>query len=126
MGCNYYATPKITSELKNKLVEAVESENFILLKKLIPEKIHIGKSSGGWQFCFNHNDWYYFERTKLSLYQFLLNCDIYDEYDVFISNEDFWNMVSIKGNGKAHLEWNNHICGLIEFGLNFSTSTNFS
>ena len=79
MGCNYYAIQKATDDLKKKIIDAVNSNDFVLAKKMIPETIHIGKNSGGWKFCFNHNNWEYFEKSKESLEVFLLACEIYDE-----------------------------------------------
>ena len=126
MGTNYYAIPKATEELRKRIISAVERGDFINAKIMIPDKIHIGKSSGGWQFCFNHNDWEYFEKNRESIEVFLLSCEIFDEYDMCISNYDFWQMVEAKKQGKAHLTWNGHECGFIEAGLNFSNSINFS
>ena len=126
MGCNYYAIPKATDDLKKKIIDAVNSNDFVLAKKMIPETIHIGKSSGGWKFCFNHNNWEHFEKSKASLEVFLLACEIYDEYDRQVTNDEFWEMVKAKEEGKGHLIWNGQECGTMEFGLNFSNSTEFS
>jgi hypothetical protein len=125
MGCNYYAIPKATEKLKNEIILAVNLEDFTTVKRLIPIEVHIGKSSGGWQFCFNHNNWQYFEKSKESLVAFLLACDIFDEYDRPVSNEEFWNLVENKKGGQAHLTWNGSECGTMQFGLNFSNSTDF-
>lgn len=126
MGCNYYAIPKATDDLKKKIINAVKSNDFLLAKKMIPETIHIGKSSGGWKFCFNHNNWEHFDKSKESLEQFLLACDIHDEYDAPIPNNIFWELVKNKENDKGHLFFNGQVCGTMEFGLNFSNSTHFS
>ena len=87
MGQNYYAIPKLNSRLKKKILEAVNSDDFMLAKKLIPEEIHIGKSSVGWKFLFNHNNWLYFSKSIESLKSFLLSSDIINQYGESITND---------------------------------------
>ncbi len=125
MGCNYYAIKRATDDLKKEIIDAVNSNDFVLAKELMPEKIHVGKSSHGWKFCFNHNNWEYFEKSRESLEEFLLACDIYDEDGSKVSSDEFWEMVESKEFGKGHLFCNGRRCGTMEFGLNFSDSTEF-
>lgn len=122
MGTNYHAMAIPTQEVKEEMIKAVIDENWNLLDLLIPAKVHIGKSSGGWVFHFNHNNWKYFSQTRNSINEFLKKCQIIDEYDRTIHIDDFWELVKMKENhGKSdasHCE--------IHDGLEFSTSTEFS
>lgn len=120
MGCNYYAIPKATNELKDKIISAVQLGEMRIAKDLIPDEIHIGKSSFGWKFLFNHNDWQYFEQSEESLKSFLSNCDIHDEYHRPIAYDDFWKMVDSKQE-QSHTSY-----GTMQFDFNFSNSTDFS
>ena len=120
MGCNYYAIPKATDSLKLEIIEKVVKNNFKAAKNLMPCEIHIGKSSAGWQFLFNHNNWEYFERNKSSLYKFLKKSDIIDEYGRIISYEDFITIIRNKQNEKFNDFETEY------FGFNFCTSTEFS
>ncbi len=126
MGTNYYAIPKATEVLKKRIIEAIEKNDFDLARNIMPTKIHIGKSSGGWAFCFNHNDWVYFGKSKDSLQDFLLQYEILTEYNEIVLNDDFWQMVDSKKDKQKHLTFNGQECGRMEFGLNFSNSTKFS
>lgn len=148
MGCNYYATPKLTKELKNKIKEQIDTDQIGRARKLIPERVHVGKSSAGWQFLFNHNNWEYFDKSLESLEAFLMACDIEDEYGEPISYKDFWDMVDAKKHlidGKEYyVNWDEHNKDYktgkpyprpsyipndygeeIHFGLRFSTYTDF-
>jgi len=125
MSTNYYAIQNPTEELKTKIKNAVDADDFELVKELIPKKIHIGLSAAGWKFLFNHNEWEFFEKTLDSLQNFLKQCQIVNEYGNEKTFEEFWNLVESKQNEKEQLVWRGTVCGTIEFGYNFSTSTNF-
>jgi hypothetical protein len=121
MGCNYYGRLKPTEELKQEMRALIDANEFDKLRAITPKYIHIGKSSYGWQFIFNHNNWKYFGKSERELRKFLHDCDIIDEYGKEISNIDFWNMVKSKkendGCADDLTEW---------FGFMFSDSTDFS
>lgn len=119
MSTNYYAIPKATDELKEQIINLVKEGDFITARKLMPDEIHIGKSSAGWQFCFDHNNWKYFNHNKASLEVFLLSCDITDEYGRDVSNKDFWELVESKKHLKADGD------RLFVEGLVFANYTNF-
>ena len=147
MGVNYYARQiKVLSdisELKGRIVTEIASNAFDAGKTVSDEiatmiafyistlksqnkDVHIGKSSGGWAFTFNHNDWKYFT-NKQSLYEWLKTVEIYDEYNRHISYEDFINMVESEFDGE-YATWyklENPGSKLLRDGLTFSTSTNF-
>jgi hypothetical protein len=121
MGTNYYAIPKATDDLKGKIIEKVNEGNFESAKDLMPEKIHIGKSSVGWQFMFNHNDWEYFNQSRDYLELFLEGCIITNEYSEEISYDAFWEMVEMKKDAK----FDHQYCSEY-FGLQFSNYIDFS
>lgn len=125
MGTNYYAIPKVEEPQKKAIYEAIKKDDYETAKRLIPKPIHIGKSSIGWAFLFNHNDWKYFHDME-GLECFLKSSTIVDEYGSQISYHDFFELIHSKANEKKNLLWNGYEIGIIEFGLNFSTSTDFS
>lgn len=121
MGTNYYAIKMVDEETKTEIKNAVDVDDWGRVNAMIPQRIHIGKSAGGWQFLFNHNMWNHFEPTKTSLMLFLSGCKIYDEYDRSVSHVDFWAMIKSKSNAKPELEYGNMFDGLC-----FSNYTEFS
>lgn len=141
MGTNYYAIPIIDDETKRSVIDALNKNDFERARNLIPHRIHIGKSSIGWKFVFNHHDWVYFYSLE-SLKDFLSKCRIIDEYGRDISNEAFWKLVESKKDGINGYEYYSNYdkynfgnkldemptdVGDIEFfGLTFSTHTDFS
>lgn len=154
MGTNYYAIPKFDEEkIKSKIIYNVESDNLDdaidLINELKTNKqgIHIGKSSMGWKFCFDHQNWKYFKKDKQSIIDFINSCELHDEYHCEISPEEFWKLVESKQTGidnkEYYTNWQKHNIGLdgkavepsyvpADYGqlyvedLNFCTSTNFS
>lgn len=121
MGLNYYAVPSATDELKKTLCEKIMADDFEGVEAWLPRKIHIGKSSIGWKFLFNHHHWKHFNNDYFSLEAFLSNNRIIDEYGRHVSFDDFWKMVDKKLDMKPELEH-----GKEYFGLNFSNYTEFS
>lgn len=110
MGTNYYA--HITAEIPSQDYEELENlakkhdqEGIISWiqkrqNKFEAAKIHLGKSSYGWQFIFNHNNWKYYDYTKESITRFLeATTYICDENDHIITIEDFWKLVESKKEG---------------------------
>jgi len=69
----------------------VNEGDFDGVRKLVPERIHIGKSSAGWRFLFNHNNWEYFKQDLFDLELFLSICIIQDEYAKWIEIEEMLN-----------------------------------
>jgi hypothetical protein len=146
MGTNYYAIPKVTDITKIEMKLCIDKEDFTTLRDLIPKEIHIGKSSGGWKFLFNHNGWKYYKDLE-SLKEFLSLNKIFDEYDREIAFEEFWEMVESKQDGiddkEYHENWDKYnkcpITGEVmskptfdgiydeyHFGLRFSRHKEFS
>lgn len=108
MGTNYYAykIPAVSDEELDKLEELAKNHD---LKGIVEwndrnrfkaEEIHLGKSSCGWQFLFNHNDWKYYGYTQESIIDFMRSCDyIADEYGTKISIDEFWDLIDKKRHG---------------------------
>ena len=144
MGTNYYAIPRATSERKEKIKKAIDQDKFEKAKDLIGGKVHIGKSSVGWEFIFDHNNWYYFGSDKDEIIKFLDRCNIYDEDEQYIFQEEFWKMVEAKKGGlndiqckekwhemygsepKPYYMWQKNYGNIYVDDLCFSTYPNFS
>lgn len=108
MGTNYYVQKAIRPSKIEEIKNLVTPENLYngKLQEAINEfeEIHIGKSSCGWQFCFDHNDWKYYDKTKESINKFisdeiLKGGKFIDEYGDSITLKDFWDMVESKKDG---------------------------
>lgn len=106
MGTNYYAVRKASEEQKGKIISLIKENNFSIAKNELDELIkdtmvHLGKSSFGWKFVFNHNNKKYYDLNKASIVEFLEQDDIHieDEYRREISVSDFWDMVKSKEDG---------------------------
>jgi len=59
------------------------------------EKLHIGKSSGGWSFTFRAHDEPHIHNAK-DWERELKTGRIFNEYNEEVSNKDFWEMVEEK------------------------------
>ncbi len=59
------------------------------------ESIHLGKSSGGWQFSFQYNGGQFYKNVP-EMREWLKDKKIKDEYGDEITNEEFWSMVDEK------------------------------
>lgn len=118
MGMNYEldVTPP---HVKQEILLAIQNNQFQKARRLLNSytPIHIGKSSGGWQFIFNHHNWQYFNSLE-TLKEWLKSGTIIDEYGEECTFEDFWNKVESKKDGLS--SGNEH------FGCCFSFSVDFS
>ncbi len=138
MGTNYYVTQKVTENEAKYYKELAEKEQWDKLKIELQDtdQIHIGKSSFGWKFCFDHNDWKYFNEDKQEVIAFINSCNIVDEYGDEVSHEKFWKMVDDKSDGldmESYYEKNPNekvswlgVSDLYVEDLRFSSSTGFS
>jgi hypothetical protein len=144
MGTNYYAIPQATDEDLESYIKLVKERNFNELIKIIPQKFHIGKSSFGWKFLFNHNNWQYFNKNLKSMKSVLRKSIITDEYGYEVSSEDFWKIVKSQEGGMDNKQYyenldrttaNRLYSNMMKdtnygqeyhFGLFFSDCTNFS
>ncbi|MEW1951054.1 hypothetical protein AB0280_17605 [Pseudarthrobacter sp902506025] len=59
------------------------------------EEIHLGKSSGGWQFLFAYNDGDYYKDVH-ELKDWLKDKTIIDEYGREVRHDDFWSLIEAK------------------------------
>lgn len=117
MGINYYVVRKATEEQKEKVISLIKDNNFEIAKDELNElikdtTIHLGKSSYGWKFVFNHNNKKYYELNTKSITSFL-NQDgirIEDEYGKEIYLADFWKMVKEKENGLDNEQYYKKCC----------------
>lgn len=121
MGTNYYAIPKVDESTKEIIRKAIDEDKWSSVLENIPKRIHIGKSSSGWQFLFNHNDWTYFDANTKSLTDFIKNCEIHNEYRDAVTCNQFWVMVDRKSKEKPELQY-----GKIYDGFVFSNWSEFS
>lgn len=121
MGTNYYAFKKATDEVKVELKKLIDEEKFDKLFDEIPQRIHIGKSSAGWQFCFNHNDEQFYQKSRESLVEFLRDCVLVDEYGRIQDQVEFWDFVDSKAHKQGQGEYGEFIGG-----LTWSNGTDFS
>lgn len=115
MGTNFYAliplkdkTKEAVQKLLNNIVtsfkkantstiEEIEEEVFELkeqLKKLVDgHKIHLGKRSAGWSFCWDANELKYYKPSLKSIHKWIVdnNAIIKDEYGEDFSWDEFIN-----------------------------------
>lgn len=137
MGTNYYAIPKVSECDKKEIIEEINKGRWDNVRRMMPKVVHLGKSSGGWKFMFNHNNWNYFEKSFESMKYFIDNSEIEDEYGNKITPEDFWKLVEFKKDGIDNKEYYKRHASFLNmatknyhqedhFGLFFSDSTDFS
>lgn len=120
MGCNYFLVNRNEAEILEKVNIILKQENAHHFH-CSPMRIHLGKSSGGWQFCFNHNDWKYYSSRLDMLYAWTMKYKIIDQYDSEISYKDFWDIVKSSENQLFDNENCKYVNGLMFFkGSDFS------
>lgn len=133
METNYYLRRAIHLPKLKELKELVNPEDIYngSLQKALEEvkSIHIGKSSTNGQFCFDHNNWKYYDKTKKGIRTFLIDelldgGKIVDEHGNFISLIRLWEIVekSIDVSSTLELQYPDMIT---DEGLRFAYSTNF-
>ena len=103
MGTNYYRIKKISPEVRKEINMYLDKNDLSSLRSYLNEiieenKVHICKTSWGWQTLFDHNWGKYYKPTRQSLEQFLKEPDTYvvDEYGEKITFEEFWDMVDTR------------------------------
>ena len=120
MGTNFYARIIPKEEDKQKLIDAINNNQYDIIENLASElygrrddysgignEIHLGKRSGGWKFLWNPNvikvwdseayDYaynYVYPLTKEGITNFIMRKDVIitDEYGETFSAEDFLEM----------------------------------
>lgn len=151
MGTNFYCKRPISKKNRKKIVEQInhlikEVENgsnnvnlqdiFLAYREnidtLLPEQIHLGKRSYGWQFLWDYHDAKYFDANLNSIKIFLEDKIIYDEYDRVFSldaflKDELGNCLYNK-DGKLDDGMNGHYSSryFLSDGLRFSKFEDFS
>lgn len=91
MGTNFYLRKRLSIEEKETAKSYINEDRYDELRELLPEKIHIGKRSGGWKFLWDAHYFKYFEPTKESLIGWLKSGDIFNEYGEYFTFDQFRN-----------------------------------
>lgn len=102
MGTNYYMINKNIKETIDKEypLDTTKDLHEIMLDK---NKIHLGKSSGGWRVLLRSNP---FIADCFKAWKYILNSgkyEIYDEYDNLIDIEEFIELVEQKQCLRTHV-----------------------
>lgn len=104
MGINFYCIKKMPRERRDEALQEMKmafmrSDEFILeaafkdiIDEYFPKEIHLGKRSGGNQFCWDWHQGVYFEPNLQSIKNFLSDPDliIYDEYCKVLTVDEFF------------------------------------
>ena len=110
MGTNFFCVEKISrrqrSKIKSLLMEYIglvdkadtacdfhelHSKYNEMILDIIPEKVHLGKRSHGWQFLWDYHDGRYFKANLESIKKFLKDKIIFDENNEVFSLDQFLN-----------------------------------
>lgn len=91
MGTNFYLRKKLNAQQKQKVKEALDTDQYSKVIDMLPKEIHIGKRSAGWKFLFNCNWFEFFKPNKEDFIKFLKSGQIYDEYGENFTFDQFWN-----------------------------------
>lgn len=145
MGTNFYCREKLNINSRNRLKSilktldiCIDSNNIVEIQnnadrfiKCIPEEIHLGKRSAGWQFLWDYHNGKYFKPTLKSIKDFLKDKEIYDEYDRYFTLDQFINdeLDQFLYKNETHNDGMNSEYStqyFISDGLRFSKFENFS
>lgn len=110
MGTNFFCAEKISrrqrSKIKSLLMEYIEVVDKVntacdfhelhskyneMILDIIPERVHLGKRSHGWQFLWDYHDGRYFKANLESIKEYLKDKIIVDEYGEVFSLDQFLN-----------------------------------
>lgn len=97
MGTNFYVKTKLTSKQKDEIRHYLLEDRYDIIRALLDEAkdIHIGKSSFGWKFLWDVNNFKYFGKSKKEMFDWLKDKDIIDEYDRHYTFEQFLEGIRI-------------------------------
>lgn len=122
MGTNYYKVLPIDelkldivlSNIKKDLLENGKigyetEEEFNIIKET---RVHIGKQSGGWQFCWRHHDCRYYELNLDSIKEFLNTPGkIVDEYGEEFTFDEFFDKITLYHDKENAINCSDHYNG---------------
>ena len=110
MGTNFFCVEKISrrqrSKIKSLLMEYIglvdkadtacdfhelHSKYNEMILESIPERVHLGKRSHGWQFLWDYHDGRYFKANLESIKEYLKDKIIFDENKEVFSLDQFLN-----------------------------------
>ena len=111
MGTNFFCVEIISRRQRSKIksllreyIEVVDKVNTAcdfhelhskyneMILDCIPERVHLGKRSHGWQFLWDFHDGRYFKANLESIKEFLKDKIIVDEYGEVFSLDQFLNI----------------------------------
>ena len=97
MGTNFYVKVKLTSKQKDEIRHYLLEDRYDIIRALLDEAkdIHIGKSSFGWKFLWDANNFKYFGKSKKEMFDWLKDKDIIDEYDKHYTFDQFIKRIRI-------------------------------
>lgn len=97
MGMNFYVKVKLTSKQKDEIRHYLLEDRYDIIRALLDEAedIHIGKSSAGWKFLWDVNNFKYFGKSKQEMFDWLKDKDIIDEEDRHYTFEQFLKRIRI-------------------------------
>lgn len=140
MGTNFYVKVKLTSKQKDEIRHYLLEDRYDIIRALLDEAkdIHIGKSSFGWKFLWDVNNFKYFGKSKKEMFDWLKDKDIIDEYDKHYTFDQFIKRIRItegydleshyKDNPDSYLDFSYFYTIPIEFpskGLNINQFCEF-
>ena len=151
MGTNFFCIEKISrrqrSKIKSLLREYIglvdkadtacdfhelHSKYNEMILDIIPEKVHLGKRSHGWQFLWNYHDGRYFKANLESIKEYLKDKIIVDEYgevfslDQFLDDEIGHCLYNADGKLEDGMKGYSRYTFISDDGLRFSKSEDFS
>lgn len=102
MSTNFYLIRRAPRSKKQELIDLIENDHLTEAREVLSEictetNIHLGKRSGGWQFCWYLNDEKYYGASEKDIRAFINNevrthnAQIVDEYGAVFTEDQFWN-----------------------------------
>lgn len=150
MGTNFFCAEKISrrqrSKIKSLLMEYIEVVDKVntacdfhelyskyneMILDIIPERVHLGKRSHGWQFLWDYHDGRYFKANLESIKEYLKDKIIVDEYgevfslDQFLDDEIGYCLYNADGKLEDGMREYSRYTFISDDGLRFSKSEDF-
>lgn len=93
MSTSFYVTRKLSQEEIDKYKKLLDEQNIYELINSLPVEIEICHRAYGWQILWFAHNFKYFNRNAKSLFDFLKNSIITDEYGQQYSFEEFYKEI---------------------------------